>query len=292
MLRRKMTAPIQTLPRHFHFDRRSLLELADSKRDAYVSAQPFPHIVIDDFVPEDVLDDVLADFPSPGDADWHAFDSPLERKLASKDDSVMGESTRQLLAEFNSARFIEFLERLTGIEGLVPDPHFVGGGLHQIERGGHLKVHADFNRHPHTGLERRLNVLLYLNRDWKPEYGGALELWSRDMSRSEVQALPLFNRCVVFSTTDTSFHGHPEPLNCPEGRTRKSIALYYYTKDRPAEEDSGAHNTLFQARPGEELATPATDGRPSRRQRLTSLARQVTPPIIADAIRRRRQRRS
>jgi Rps23 Pro-64 3,4-dihydroxylase Tpa1-like proline 4-hydroxylase len=236
-----------------------------------------------------VLDRALAEFPEPKQAEWQTFDSANERKLASKDDSTMGEATRQLLAELNSATFIDFLERLTGIPGLVPDPHFVGGGLHQIERGGHLKIHADFNRHPGTGLERRLNVLLYLNRDWKPEFGGAFELWNRDMTASDAQIMPFFNRCVIFTTTDTSFHGHPEPLACPEGRTRKSIALYYYSRDAPAGQSGDEHNTLFQARPGEELETP--EGRSRKlKPRLKAAARQVTPPIVLDAVRRRRHR--
>ena len=207
----------------------------------------------------------------------------------------MGEATRHLLAELNSAPVIAFLERLTGIEGLVPDPHFVGGGLHQIERGGHLKVHADFNRHPRTQLERRINLLLYLNRDWKDEYGGALELWNRDMSACEARILPLFNRCVVFSTTETSYHGHPEPLNCPEGWTRKSIALYYYAREPAGDNEGGEHNTLFQVRPGEdfptELEEPVEEEPPANgqlRDRLKAGARQILPPILTDAIRRRR----
>lgn len=290
-----MATPVESSAARFHFDRDTLLAVAEDRSAAYAAAHPFPHAVIDDFLPPDVLEGVLAEFPRPQQVDWETFDSPTERKLASNDDSAMGEATRRLLAEFNSGAFIDFLERLTGIDGLIPDPHFVGGGLHQIERGGHLKVHADFNRHPRTGLERRLNVLVYLNRDWKPEYGGAFELWNRDMSRSEAQVLPYFNRCVVFTTTDTSFHGHPEPLNCPDGETRKSMALYYYSRTRPAEESGADHNTLFQARPGEELPgdAPAPDGDGGRRlgQRLRSGVRQVTPPIITDALRRRRASR-
>jgi Rps23 Pro-64 3,4-dihydroxylase Tpa1-like proline 4-hydroxylase len=288
-----MSTAIGTGSEAFQFDRDQLAALAEGKREAYRSATPFPHIVIDELLPEEVLDAVLAEFPSPQAADWFAFDSPLERKLATKEDSPMGPATRHLLAELNSAAFVDFLERLTGIEGLVPDPHLVGGGLHQIERGGHLKVHADFNRHPRTGLERRLNVLLYLNRDWKPEYGGALELWSRDMSSCEARILPVFNRCVVFSTTSTSFHGHPEPLTCPEGRTRKSIALYYYSKDRPAEERAGDHNTLFQARPGEQLEEPPPPEpeSPPRGQRLKAAALRLAPPILVDAWRALRTRR-
>jgi hypothetical protein len=283
------TAQAQTTARQFHFNREELLALAESKREAYAAASPYPHTFFDGFLPPEVLDEVLAEFPKADEADWFAFDSAVERKLATKDDSVMGEATRHLLAELNSAPFIDFLERLTGISGLVPDPHFAGGGLHQIERGGHLKIHADFNRHPQTGLERRLNVLIYLNRNWKDEYGGAFELWSRDMSRCEERVLPYFNRCVVFSTTSTSFHGHPEPLNCPEGETRKSMALYYYSKDRPAEEVGAAHNTLFQARPGEQLPEPPPAPAPRASERAKRAILRVTPPILADAARRARR---
>lgn len=286
-----MTAQVQPAATRFHFDRDQLLALADATRERYASATPYPHASFDDFLPPEVLDDVLGEFPKADEADWFAFDSPTERKLATKDDSVMGEATRHLLAELNSGPFIDFLERLTGITGLIPDPHFAGGGLHQIERGGHLKIHADFNRHPRTGLERRLNVLIYLNRNWKDEYGGAFELWSRDMSRCEERIFPYFNRCVVFSTTSTSFHGHPEPLNCPEGETRKSMALYYYSKDRPAEESNGAHNTLFQARPGEDLPEPAPPPAPPVSERIKNAVLRVTPPILVDLVRRWRAQR-
>jgi hypothetical protein len=274
----------------YQFDRNELLSLAEKWREAYASAQPYPHTVMDDFLPEAVLDAVLAEFPDPKQADWFAFDSATERKLATKDDTAMGPATRQVLAQLNSAAFIDFLERLTGIEGLVPDPHFVGGGLHQIEPGGHLKVHADFNRHPRTGLERRLNVLVYLNRDWKDEYGGAFELWNEDMSACAEKVMPYFNRCVVFSTTSTSYHGHPEPLACPEGVTRKSMALYYYSKDRPADETGHAHNTLFQRRPGEELPEPAPITREPIGTRLKAALRMIVPPIVVTAWRRVRRR--
>ena len=287
-----MSTTTQSSSQPFHFNREQLLAIAEEKHQAYASARPFPHIYFDDFLPPAVLEEVLEEFPAPRGADWHAFDSATERKLATKDDSAMGDATRHLLAELNSAAFIDFLQRLTGIDGLVPDPHFVGGGLHQIEPGGHLKVHADFNRHPDTGLERRLNVLVYLNRDWKDEYGGAIELWSRDMRSAEAKILPVFNRVVVFSTTSTSYHGHPEPLNCPEDRTRKSMALYYYTKTRPIEEQGAEHNTLFQARPGEELPDGAMTARERRNQQLKQTARRLTPPILLDLARNARRGRT
>jgi hypothetical protein len=131
--------------------------------------------------------------------------------------------------------------------------------LHQILRRGYLKVHADFNKHPQFGLDRRVNVLCYLNRDWQPEWGGQLELWDADM-QCPVQSIdPVFNRMVIFTITDTAFHGHPDPLRCPPDRTRRSLAFYYYSNGRPAAEDAGVHSTLFQRRPGRDAeGSPAT----------------------------------
>jgi hypothetical protein len=211
---------------------------------------------------------------------WWTFDSDTERKLASRDSSVMGPATRQLLAELNSSAFLSFLEQLTGIVGLIPDPHYFGGGLHQIEPGGFLKIHADFDRHPTLDLERRLNLLVYLNREWEESYGGQLELWDREMTACTVSVLPTYGRTVVFNTTDHSFHGHPEPLRCPAGMTRKSLALYYYTTADPRT-PVATHNTLFQMRPSER---PPTD----HINRLRSIAKQALPPFIVNALRGRR----
>ena len=215
-------------------------------RERYVSAQPFPHIVLDGLFPDEVLEEVLADFPRPDEIAWRRFDNPTEKKLGYWHESSLRPNLQLFLYEMNSAPLLQFLEALTGIEGLISDPYYGGAGPHQIEPGGFLKVHVDFNWHPLLKLDRRLNLLVYLNKDWKEEYGGHLELWSRDMSRCEQKILPAFNRTVVFSTTDFSFHGHPEPLACPEGRTRKSVSFYYYSNGRPAEERSAPHDTVFQ----------------------------------------------
>jgi hypothetical protein len=276
-----MSSPANVSGRRFRLHPEALDPLAAVKHPMYVAARPFPHVVIDGLFPEEVLRRVLAEFPEPHGPEWRAFDSPLERKLATNDGWNVGDVTGQLLAELNSAAMIDFLEELTGLRGLVPDPHFIGGGLHQIEPGGHLQVHADFNRHPRTGLDRRLNLLLYLNEDWEEEYEGALELWDRRMRRCEVKIPPLFNRCVVFSTTRTSFHGHPEPLRCPEGRTRKSVACYYYSRADLRASLRGAHSTLFQARPGHDLPAEGLPPSPLEviRARLRSeIARLPAPP--------------
>jgi len=214
--------------------------------ETYRSASPFPHIVVDGLFDETELGVVLEQFPAPGMMRWQSFENPAEKKLGFHYEmSALPAVIETFLHRMNSPPLLRFLEGLTGIEGLIPDPYFGGGGLHQIVRGGFLKVHADFNWHPKLRLDRRLNMLVYLNRDWREQWGGALELWSRDGSRPEVSILPLFNRTVIFSTTDTSFHGHPAPLACPEGVTRKSVSLYYYTNGRPEAERSAPHDTIF-----------------------------------------------
>jgi hypothetical protein len=257
----------------YYFSNESLSELADRHRDRFRTAEPFPHVVFEDFLPAWVLDKVVTEFPTPESAPWKKFDKTTSKKLASEGEEFFGEFTLHLLAQFNSSVFLRFLEQLTGIDGLVPDPYFEGGGLHQIERGGFLKVHADFNRHEKLRLDRRLNAIAYLNRDWQESYGGALELWDRKMTHPVAEVLPVFNRFVVFATTDFAYHGHPDPLACPPDRTRRSLALYYYTNGRPAEERSSEHSTLYQRRPGE------------RQGRARRAVERVTPPVLMDAAR-------
>lgn len=255
-----------------------LNNLAIKYREAYSQAQPFPHVTIDNFLPESLLNNILNEFPKVGSIDWKNFDAPAEKKLASKHELQMGDTTRLLLYQLNSSVFLEFLENLTGINGIIPDPHLEGGGLHQIERGGFLKMHVDFNWHSKLRLDRRLNLLIYLNKNWKEEYGGHLELWDKDMTRCEKKILPIFNRCFIFNTTDFSYHGHPEPLTCPEGETRKSLALYYYSNGRPSEEISNSHSTVFQARQGEKFVRKKSSG-----ITVKTVLKKVVPPILIDA---------
>ena len=216
-------------------------------RERYLGADPFPHIVLDDLFDDADLERVLAEFPKPDETRWMRFDSPLEKKLGFyHEHSAISPAIRAFLDAMNGFEMLLFLEALTGIDGLIPDPYFGGGGLHQIESGGFLKIHADFNVHPKLKLDRRLNMLVYLNKDWREEWGGHLELWNASMTECRQRVLPSFNRTVVFSTTDTSYHGHPHPLASPPGVTRKSVSLYYYTAGRPAEERSVAHDTIFR----------------------------------------------
>jgi hypothetical protein len=220
----------------FTFARDGLLRQAESLRDDYRAARPFPHVIVDDFLPQDAATRLLEVFPPPEAAlwlDWRARDTQHQPKKLG-----IGHASRlegadpylhNVLFAFNSSVFLSFLETLTGIDKLLPDPHLHGAGLHQILSGGKLDVHADSTVLSPLNLYRRINALLYLNKDWKAEYGGFLELWNADGSQREKTIAPLFNRLVVFNTSKTSFHGHPRPLNTPEDVTRKSLALYYFT---------------------------------------------------------------
>jgi Rps23 Pro-64 3,4-dihydroxylase Tpa1-like proline 4-hydroxylase len=256
-------------------DREFMLKLQDVSPESaakYAAAVPYAHAVFDDFFPPRVLEEVLADFPQPGQLDWQKFNNANEKKLAFRQAEQMPTRVRDFLYFLNSHPMLQFLEKLTGIGGLIPDPSFNGGGCHQIERGGKLQVHVDFNKLMPANLDRRLNLLVYLNADWKDEYGGHFELWDEKATGCVTKVAPLFNRCVVFSTTETSYHGHPHPLTCPEGRTRKSIATYLYTNGRPDHEEAASHTTVFL---GKEAAP---------RWGAADWVKYLTPPAVVDAV--------
>ena len=164
-------------------------------------------------------------------------------------------TARQIFQFFNSRPILQFLEGLTGIEGLIPDPYFVGGGYHETSKGGLLGVHADFRINDKLHLHRRLNMIIYLNEEWKEEWGGALELWDRSMKARQRAVAPLFNRCVVFNTDAQSFHGHPEPLATPAHVVRRSMALYYYTASKEIYGEVPSVSTMYQVRPGDDAST-------------------------------------
>jgi 2OG-Fe(II) oxygenase superfamily len=214
--------------------------------ERYQAADPFPHIVLDGLFSEATLASALADFPAPGEIPWVRFESDQEKKLGYSHQAVLKPSLQEFLWRMNSPPILEFLESLTGIAGLIPDPYYGGAGPHQILPGGFLKVHTDFNWHPKLKLDRRLNLIVYLNQDWREEYGGHIELWDREVRRCAQRVLPIWNRTIVFNTTDFSFHGHPNPLASPPGTSRKSVSFYYYSNGRPDEERSSPHDTIFR----------------------------------------------
>lgn len=201
----------------------------------YSENTPFPNMVFDGFIREHIIEKILKEFPKPNEINWRKFDNNLEKKLALSNKKDVSPVLLNILNEFNSPVFLDFLSKLTGIENLIPDTEFLGGGLHQIETGGKLGIHSDFGLHTLNGetVYRRINVLLYLNEDWKEEYNGHLLLLDKNTKEVVKSVLPTVNTMVIFNTNSDSFHGHPIPLNTPNGITRKSLALYYYTKEKP-----------------------------------------------------------
>ncbi|MSP01749.1 MAG: 2OG-Fe(II) oxygenase [Acetobacteraceae bacterium] len=222
--------------------------------EGYALAEPFPHLTLDGLFDDTLLRAVVAEFPNPdtGAVESHNDGVYVRLKHNTTWQTRSGPTTARLLAELSGPRVLLALERATGISGLMPDPYLFGGGLHFTGAGGKLAVHADFNRHPKLLLDRRLNLLLYLNEGWSERNQGWLELWDREMRIRVTRIAPLFNRAVIFSTTSFSFHGQPEPILGPPGLMRRSVALYYYTNGRPPDEVSEPdHSTLWRARPGE-----------------------------------------
>ena len=241
--------------------------------EAYNSSAPFPHIVIDDFLPPELLERVLEQCESlQANDEAVSFNRAQERFKTSYQPDSLAANVRQLFYSFNSKPFIKLMENITGIKGLIPDPYFLGAGIHEIKQGGHLSVHADFNHHKPMNLERRINVLIYLNKDWKAEYGGSLELWDQGMTNREHEIVPVFNRCVIFNTTADSQHGNPSPIDHPHGVSRKSIALYYYTSTW--DNTKRPRTTQFQVRPN-------TNDRSDLRVKAHELFEEYLPPFLA-----------
>jgi hypothetical protein len=217
-------------------------------RADYQSALPYPHIVIDDFLEPAAVNAAIVEFPPVDPERWNNYLHVNERKFSNTDPSTWGPTLQRILESLNSPRFVEFVGQLLGVENLIADPSLEGGGLHQSARGGFLNIHADFTVHPHhRNWQRRANILLYFNEGWRPEYGGDLELWSADMKRCVERVSPTANRALIFTTDPTSFHGHPEPMLCPEGVARRSLALYYFS----VEQDPMVRSTEYRSRPGD-----------------------------------------
>lgn len=233
--------------RPYLFPQDEMASIGEEYRGAYRAAAPFPMIVFDNFLNPEILDTCLAHFPTNAGPDSTHFDNEREKAKWGHSPERLHPDVRTIFYSFNARPFITFLEALTGIEGLIPDPYFGGGGFHELKTGGFLDIHADFNFHPILRTARRLNVLIYLNRDWRAEHGGNFEVWTADKTECVRKIVPLYNRCVIFDTSKTSFHGNPEPVAHPQGIPRRSIALYYYTAHW--DERVAKHTTLFEPEP-------------------------------------------
>jgi Rps23 Pro-64 3,4-dihydroxylase Tpa1-like proline 4-hydroxylase len=249
-------------------------QIADEFGPAYRVAEPFPNVVLDNLFRSEMLDAVLDEWPSRSDVDWNIYDDgAYERgKLTSSDLERFGPTTNQILTELNSAYFLEFLGRLTGIAGLISDPYFASAGLFEVLDDGFLSIHGDFNINQRTGLDRRCNVLVYLNHGWTDEEGGQLEFWRAKPYQRERSIVPVFNRTVIFDTKPNAYHGHPNPVVSRTGVTRKAISAYYFTRGRPIRE------ALYGVQ-GNRTPRQA----PSRRAQARAVGRALTPPILVEA---------
>jgi hypothetical protein len=218
--------------------------------EQYAHADPFPHIHLEQFLDAAVIERAIAEFPEMGSGPWVHYKHFNENKQGMTARDAFPPFIGSIVDELNSPAFVAWLSTLTGIPDLLADPGLEGGGMHQSGTGGFLNVHADFTRHHHqTTWRRRVNVIVYLNRGWRPEWGGAIELWDRAMTHAVVRVPPLANHAVIFNTDDSSYHGFADPLRCPRGVTRKSLATYYYTEDVGV--SAPARSTNYQARPGD-----------------------------------------
>lgn len=191
---------------------------------------PFDHWVIEQFQPHETAKILSNDFVEYNNKDWFEYNNPLEVKKTCNNWWDFPSATYNFIEYLNSPKFISWLTELTGIQGLRPDPGLHGAGWHIHGNGGKLNVHLDYSIHPKLNLERKLNLIYYLSEGWDPEWGGNLELWSGDDKKAKEkikQVDYIFNRAVLFDTTQNSWHGFPDRLACPEGLYRKSIAMYY-----------------------------------------------------------------
>jgi len=259
-------------------DRKSLVELGEREHETYVKNDPFAHIVIDDFFDPKVLDAVVAEVDAlDRDKRYAKFiDRKTDHNKFAFYPDVVGPETARLAQTLNSGPFIAYLEKLTGISHLIADPSYFGGGLHWIENGGYLEIHADFNHLKPYNLERRINLLLYLNKDWRDDYKGHLELWDSATMSKRKELAPIFNRAVIFSTVKEALHGHPTPLSAPTGIARRSLALYYYTNTwEPAVQ---SHTTLYHISQKHQVRF-----RPSRV--IRGLVLDLIPPIFRKGVR-------
>jgi Rps23 Pro-64 3,4-dihydroxylase Tpa1-like proline 4-hydroxylase len=215
-------------------------KVLDAKDGVQFFEEPFKHIVIDNFFPEELAKQCLDSFPSLDDPIWDRSNDPeIEIKLRTnwKSEFDIPDGILPAIRILNSSVFLKAMAQRIGIPKLIPDPYFTGGGLNATVRGGLLDVHIDGNYHDATGLNRRINAIVYLNPGWQQGWGGEFGLYDKTGDVCLKEVAPLFNRLVIFDTHDYSFHGLPNPLNFPEGDARRSIILYYYTKDaRPSDQ--------------------------------------------------------
>jgi len=222
----------------------------------YRRSRPVPHIFLTEFFSDEIARSACAEFPAVDTVAWTHWQHHNENKHGMTKRELFPPLLGAIADELNSPEFVEWLSDLTGIPHLLADTSLEGGGLHQSGRGGFLNVHTDFTHHHyHRNWRRRVNLILYLNEGWQSGWGGDIELWDERMRQCVAKYPPLLNQVLIFNTDERSFHGFPDPLSCPDGVSRKSLALYYYTTDPQADRDT--RSTNYRARPSDGLRQSA-----------------------------------
>jgi 2-oxoglutarate-Fe(II)-dependent oxygenase superfamily protein len=248
----------------------SLTKSLDELLEDYRTAQPFPHVVLDNLFSSDTLDSLLEELPPASSPKWvnERHDRMIKSNLRSAVD--LSDQSFLFAATLHSASFLYFISEITGIQALLPDPYLSGAGYHVIPSGGKFDVHADRNMDHFSGLERRLAMLVYLNKAWEPQFGGQLELWNQDATRCEKVIEPIFNRTVIFEIADKNFHA-VQPVNDRSGRKRISFAVYYHTVGR----NVAFHSSLF-----------APEIYQGKGQHIRQAARELLPPVLFRGLKR------
>ncbi|ABE64045.1 hypothetical protein Nham_3313 [Nitrobacter hamburgensis X14] len=234
-----------------------LFSRAQALRHDYLNAKPWPHVVIDNGFSEELLDAIAAEIAKIDPA--HLISSLDDRQIKQEASDGLGPATQYFLELVDSARFREFISTVTGVDNLLSDPTHKFAGAHRTPSGGFTKIHRDFEVHPATGLFHRVNLLVYLNRDWPDSYGGSLELWPSDMSAIGRRIFPRFNTIVLWETHGATLHGLPDPVTCPPDRMRLSVASYYYTKERRPAVAGERRTRYWAARPEDDRSIERVD---------------------------------
>ena len=232
------------------FDNRKYAKIALQNKNKYIKNAPFPHICFDNFLPKKFALTLSKEYPKIKDVNhnWKTHKNNNVIRYFLEDSSLYNKNLKIFSMMISSRNFLLFLESLTGIESIIPDPFFIGGGAMTASKGGFLNVHADFNYHHKLQSWRRINVLFYLTPNWKKKWGGNLEFWSKNKKKRIKEIEPLFNRVVIFNTTSKSFHGQPKPLDCPKNISRNVFSAFYYSNIKDKDSLSEPHFTRYSIR--------------------------------------------
>lgn len=248
------------------FDNPYYAQLAYDNRLNYEKNTPYPHIVFDNFLPINIAQKISDGYPDLSNLNeaWKYHNNKNTIRYFLEDTRQFSKPLKLFATAITSRSFLMFLETLTGIKSLLPDPYFMGGGSMVTSTGGYLNIHVDFNWNQKIQAWRRMTVLFYLTPDWQEDWGGNLELWSTDGKSKVKEVVPLFNRFVVFNTTAESYHGQPVPISCPENKPRRVFAAFYYAAEKGEKAANTPHYTVYNTddynQPAAFESSPYADG--------------------------------